>query len=244
MITLVLNLKRVILLISLSFIISLLTMSSGCLETPEASAANIDENALSSYGWSQISVEEKTFEQALTNSTSISFNSITTKYHNDRLTNDVNEQALRFKEKNNLPVSIDIPESLSAQIVTYRLTLPSGAKLPTELVSRIMESKIDELEENNDLENTQQTTTRTIVLNDGTKTVVKIFTASGNSTDTGMRMMGFVTAFEGDDTSTVVMGFVPDGEYNIESSIVNGTLFSVDGESEIDEMLELVRTIE
>jgi hypothetical protein len=59
-----------------------------------------------------------------------------------------------------------------------------------------------------------------------------------------MRMLGFVTAFENEDTSTIVMGVVPDGEYNVDAGIVNGTLFSIDGNSELDEMLELVSTIE
>lgn len=219
-------------------------MSSGCLETPQATPAAIDENALLAYGWSQLSIEEKSLEQTVTDSASIILNSTTVKYHNDRLTADINEQVLYFKESNNLPVSIDIPETLSAQIITYRLSLPSGAKLPTELVSKIMENKIDEMEASNDVTSVEETSTKKLVLNDGTETIVKIFSAAGNSTDSGMRMLGFVTAFENEDTSTIVIGIVPDGEYNIDAGIVNGTLFSIDGNSELDEMLELVSTIE
>ncbi|WP_342304790.1 hypothetical protein [Methanolobus sp. ZRKC5] len=237
----VLNIKKTHLLISLLLIISL---SSGCLETPQATPAAIDENALLAYGWSQLSIEENSLEQTITDSTSIILNSTTVKYHNDRLTADINEQVLDFKESNNLPVSIDIPESLSAQIITYRLSLPSGAKLPTELVSKIMESKIDEMEANNDVTNVEETSTKKLILDDGTETIVKIFSAAGNSTDSGMRMLGFVTAFENGDTSTIVIGVVPNGEYNIDAGIVNGTLFSIDGNSELDEMLELVSTIE
>lgn len=237
----VLKTKKVICLVSLSF---MLIFISGCLETPQVSPASIDENVLNAYGWSLVSTEEKSFEQEITNSTSIVLNSSTLKYHNDRLSSDLNEQALLFKEENKLPVSIDIPDSLSAQIITYRLSLPSGATLPTGIVNMIMERKINEIETSNDLASAQETSTRKLVLDDGTETVVKIFSASGNSTDTGMRMMGFVAAFENEDSSTIVMGFVPDGEYTIQSGPVNGTLFSINGESEIDEMLELISTIE
>lgn len=241
MIPLVLNIKKNYIVISFVLIISL---SSGCLETPQASPASIDENALLAYGWSQISIEENSLEQTITDSTSITLNSTTVKYQNDRLRADINKQALDFKEENKLPFSIDVPESLNAQINTYRLSLPSGAKLPTGLVSKIMESKIDEMEANNDVGSVEETSTKKLILNDGTEVIVKIFSAAGNSTDSGMRILGFVTAFENEDTSTIVMGVVPDGEYNIDAGIINGTLFSIDGNSELDEMLELVSTIE
>ncbi|WMW22804.1 hypothetical protein RE476_02980 [Methanolobus mangrovi] len=222
----------------------IISLSSGCLETPQATPAAINENALLAYGWSQVSIEENSFEQTITDSTSIALNSTTVKYHNDRLSEDISKQVSDFEESNNLPLSISIPENLSAQIITYRLSLPSGAKLPTGLVSRIMETMIDEIKDDGEVENLQETTTRNLTLADGTETMVKIFSAAGNSTDSGMRMLGFVTAFENEDTSTIIMGLVPDGEYRIEVWPINDTLFSIDGESELDEMLELVSTIE
>jgi hypothetical protein len=225
-------------------LLATIILISGCLETPEAKPAIIDANALSAYGWSQISVEEKTFEQEITESNTLTISSATVEYYNDRLMNDINEQALQFTEENNIPVPIEMPSGMTAHIITYRLSLPAGATLPTELVSEIREKMVTDLKEGNDLENIQEKTSRKIVLNDGTEAVVKIFSGSGNSTDTGLRMMGFVTAFEGEDTNTFVMGFVPDGDHRIENGIVNATLFSIDGESEIDEMLELVSTIE
>ncbi|WP_319507812.1 hypothetical protein [uncultured Methanolobus sp.] len=233
--------KKNYFLISLLFIISL---SSGCLETPQATPAAIDENALLAYGWSQVSIEENSFEQIVTDSTSIVLNSTTVKYHNDRLSEDISKQVSDFQESNNLPISIMLPENLSAQIITYRLSLPSGAKLPTGLVSKIMEKKIAEIEDDGEVENLQETTSRNLTLADGTETMVKVFSASGNTTDSGMRMLGFVTAFENEDTSTIVVGLVPDGEYRVEVWPINDTLFSIDGESELDEMLELVSTIE
>ncbi len=241
MIVLVPIIKKNYFLISLLFIISL---SSGCLETPQATPAAIDENALLAYGWSQVSIEENSFEQIVTDSTSIVLNSTTVKYHNDRLSEDISKQVSDFQESNNLPISIMLPENLSAQIITYRLSLPSGAKLPTGLVSKIMEKKIAEIEDDGEVENLQETTSRNLTLADGTETMVKVFSASGNTTDSGMRMLGFVTAFENEDTSTIVVGLVPDGEYRVEVWPINDTLFSIDGESELDEMLELVSTIE
>ncbi len=233
--------KKITFVLSLLFLICLI---SGCLETPRAQPATIDENALEEYGWSLISTEENSFEQAITESTSIVLNSTTVKYNNDRMTSEINEQVTEFRQNNNLPVSLEVPESLSARIITYRLSLPSGAKLPTEIISKIMDNKVSEIESSNDIQSTQETNTRKLTMADGTETVVKIFTSAGNSTNTGMKMMGFVTAFESEDSSTVVMGFVPDGEYRIENGIINGTLFSIDGDSKIDEMLELVSTIE
>jgi hypothetical protein len=238
---LTLAIKNITFLISALIIISI---SFGCLETPMTSPATIDENALLAYGWSQVSVEERSFEQTITNSTSIVLNSATVKYQNERLISDINEQAIEFQESNKLPVSIDLPGSISASIVTYRLSLPAGAKLPTGLVSKIMESKINEIEADNNAGDVQETTTRKITLSDGTETIVRIFSASGNSTDSEMRIVGFVTAFENDDSSTIVMGFVPDGGHHVEIGPVNGTLFYIDGNKEINEMLELVSTIE
>ncbi|TQD25688.1 hypothetical protein FKV42_07255 [Methanolobus vulcani] len=233
--------KRLFTLITILFTALLI---SGCLETAQTVPATIDDAALEAYGWSQVSLEEKSLEQNITESTTIVFNSTTVKYHNDRLISDLNEQALEFKEENNLPVSIEIPESLSAQIITYRLSLPSGAQLPSELVSKIVDSRMSEIQESNDIESTQESYTRTITLADDSEAVVKIFTSSSNTTDSGMKMMGFFTTFSNDESSTIVIGLVPDGAYTVDAGFINGTVFSIDGESEIDEMLKLVSTIE
>jgi hypothetical protein len=103
---------------------------------------------------------------------------------------------------------------------------------------------MNEIQESNDIENIQEASTRTITLADGSEAVVKIFTSSANSTASEMKMMGFFTTFSNEGSSTVVIGFVPDGAYTVDAGIINGTVFSIDGENEIDEMLELVSTIE
>jgi len=231
-------------IIFLLIILFLFLPGSGCLEASSVKPAIIDENALIAYGWSQVSIEEGSFSQVISSSTTITINSSTVKYRNDRLSKEVNEQILEFKESSKVPIPLEVPQNLSAQIITYRISLPMGITVPERVISRIMEGKINEIEQSNNIENLQDTTTKILVLADGTETFVKMFSASGNSTDKGLSMLGFVTAFESEGSSTIVFGLVPNGSYTIDAGPVNGTLFHIDGHSERNQMLQLVSTVE
>ncbi|WP_292463916.1 hypothetical protein [Methanolobus sp.] len=229
-------------------LVTLMIMSSlsitGCIDTPDALPAFVDENALDSYGWSQIeAVEYRTFEQKISNSTSVSINSTVVKYRNDRLAEDIEKQISDFKNDHNLPVNIEVP-SITSEIHTSRITFPAGVKLPNDIINRIVESSVKDLSSDNNIEDLKATSTRQITLQSGLKVPVYIHSGATGSGSGGLSVIAVVAAYEDEDSSTIITGIIPNGSMSVNMGPVSGNLFTIDGERELEEVLRLISNIQ
>lgn len=214
------------------------------METPAASPALINENTLTKYGWSQeADIEYNTIQQSISDSTSISFNSTVVKYKNDRLASDITEQANNFKESYNLPFEPEVP-MMDAWISTNRITLPAGATIPTELISKMTDSSVNDMSEQNNIGSLSKIETRQLAMKDGSVISVSIYSGLAPSQNSSLNILGVVTAFGNDDSSTIVIGMTPNGSLPVKIGDTEADLFSIDGSREIEEMLELISTIE
>lgn len=218
--------------------------TSGCLDTPAASMTFVDENALSSYGWSQVGpIEHNNIEQKISNSTSITINTTVVKYRNDRLAKDVENQVNDFKERYKLPDSIEAP-SVTSEFHVNRITLPAGVVLPADIINRIVESKTEDLSSDNGIEDFRSAGTRQITLNNGLTVPVYTYTGIKDLENESLSVIGIVAVYQSEGASTVITGIVPYGNMSVNIEPVSGTLFTIDGESELEEMLKLISTMQ
>lgn len=227
-------------------VLLLLTFSatSGCIDTPVAPAAFVDESTLSSYGWSQAGpVEQRTIEQKITTSTSVSANSTVVKYRNDRLEKDIENQVQEFRDQYRLPDSVGVP-SITSEFQINRITLPAGVKLPGDMMNRILESKSKEMSSENSIEDLRSSGTRHITLKNGLIVPVYTYEGTRGSGNESLGVIGIIAAYEGEESSTIITGIVPNGSMSVNLGPVSGTLYSIDGEKELQEMLKLISTIQ
>ncbi|WP_406661352.1 hypothetical protein V7O66_02185 [Methanolobus sp. ZRKC3] len=224
--------------------IFLISTSLGCLETPVATPALIDEDALTAYGWSQAEdIQYNTFEQELSNSTNLTFNSTVVTYRNDRLASDIEAQAQVFRDEYRLPSDVPVP-MLKAVIITNRITLPGKANVPSELIAKILESSIEDANEQNSVESFNESSKMQLTADNGAAIHLSTFTGSTHMENSSLRILGFVALIESQDSSTIVYGMVPNGTFPVNIGPLEADLFSIDGEKELNEMIELIKTID
>ncbi|WP_256623150.1 hypothetical protein [Methanolobus chelungpuianus] len=226
------------------FLLLTFSSTSGCIDTPAAPAAFADKNALDSYGWSQVgTVEQRTIEQKITTSTSVSFNSTIVKYRNDRLEKDIESQVQEFRDQYRLPDSFEAPY-ITSEVQVNRITLPAGVRLPGDMMNRILESKSKEMSSENNIDGLRSSGTRQITLKNGL--TVPVYTYEGNrgSGNESLGVIAIITAYESEESSTIITGIVPNGSMSVSLGPVNGTLYTIDGERELQEMLKLISTIQ
>ena len=224
--------------------IFLLSASLGCLETPVATPALIDEAALTSYGWSQTEdIEYNTFEQEFSNGTSLKFNSTKVTYQNDRLIADIEKQTGEFKEEYMLPSDIQIP-TITAQIITNRIALPGNVSIPSEMISGIVDSSVEDINKQNSIEKFNESNKIQLTSNTGARIYLSTFTGARNAENSSISMLGFVAIIEDEEFSTIIYGMTPNGTLPVKVGPLEANLFSIDGEKELAEMIELVKSIE
>lgn len=224
--------------------IFLLSASLGCLETPVATPALIDEAALTSYGWSQTEdIEYNTFEQEVSNSTSLTFNSTKVTYQNDRLIADIEKQTGEFKEEYMLPSDMHIP-TITAQIITNRIALPGKVSIPSEMLSGIVDSSVEDINKQNNIGAFNESNKMQLTSNTGASIYLSTFTGAIDAENSSMSMLGFVAIIEDEEFSTIIYGMTPNGTLPVKVGPLEANLFSIDGEKELAEMIELVKAIE
>ena len=234
-------LKRSLIIVLAIF---LLSASSGCIETPAASPALIDEDALTSYGWSQVEdIEYNTFEQEVSNGTSLTFNSTKATYQNDRLIADIEKQTMEFKEEYMLPSDMQIP-TITAQISTNRIALPGKLGIPTKIISKIVDSNVEAMNGQNSIGEFNESKKMQLTSNTGAPIYLSRFTAAMPLENSSLKMLGFIAIIESEEYSTIVYGTTPNGTLPVKIGSLEADIFSIDGERELDEMIELIRTIE
>jgi hypothetical protein len=224
--------------------IFLIIASLGCLETPVATPALIHEDALTSYGWSQIDdIEYNTFEQEISNSTTLFLNSTTVKYQNDRLISDIEEQTGIFKEEYKLPPEMQFP-TLTAHITTIRIALPGKARIPSDIFSKIVDSSVEEMNEQNSIGEINESNKMQLITNSGATIYLSTFTGAMPMENSSLKMLGFVAVIENEEFSTIVYGMTPNGTLPVKVGPLEANMYSIDGERELNEMIELSKTIE
>ncbi len=230
-------------------IISLLalTITSGCLETPEATPAEVSSEALSKYGWVQIGDVAYESQEEEISGTVIKINTAMIMYQDEQLGMDILEELRNLQDQYGVQTDVQIP-TVGSQLMSLRVVLPGGIGLPSSVTSSLIDSQIDTLASQNNIENFKKVGTREITVKDGSTVTANTYSGTislnGDMNGAGIDVMGIIAPWSSSGSNIFVIGVVPDGDINMEMGPIEKTIITIDGNAEIDDLLELIKTIE
>ena len=224
-----------------------LTITSGCLETPEATPAKVSSEALSKYGWVQADdVIYESQEQEISG-TVITINTAMVWYQNERLGGEIVAELQDLYSQYNLQMDAQMPQ-VGSSLITFRVVLPGGFALPSGMASSLIDSQIENMAKSNNIENVRKVGTQEITVKDGSSVTATTYAGTavidGNADGASIDAMVIVVPWSSAGTNIFAIGLVPDGDINLNVGSVEKTLITIDGAAEIEEMLELIKTIE
>ena len=224
-----------------------LTITSGCLETPEATPAEVSSEALFEYGWVQIEDVAYTSQEEEISGTVIKVNTAMIMYQDEQLGMDILEELRNLQSQYGVQADVQLP-TVGSQLISLRVVLPGGIGLPSSVTSSLIDSQIDTLASQNNIENFKKVGTKEITVKDGSTVTANTYSGTislnGDMNDAGIDVMGIIAPWSSSGTNIFVIGVVPDGDINLNLGSVEKTLITIDGDAEIEEMLELIKTIE
>jgi len=230
-------------------IISLLalTITSGCLETPDATPAEVSSEALSKYGWVQIGDVAYESQEEEISGTVIKINTAMIMYQDEQLGMDILEELRNLQDQYGVQTDVQIP-TVGSQLMSLRVVLPGGIGLPSSVTSSLIDSQIDTLASQNNIENFKKVGTREITVKDGSIVTANTYSGTislnGDMNGAGIDVMGIIAPWSSSGSNIFVIGVVPDGDINMEMGPIEKTIITIDGNAEIDDLLELIKTIE
>lgn len=223
-----------------------LTITSGCLETPDATPAKVSSDTLSEYGWVQAGdVEYETYDEEISG-TVIKINAATVMYQDEQLGMEMLEELRNLQNQYNIQADMQLPPT-GSQLITLRLVLPGGVSLPSSVTSRLVDSQIDNMAIQNNIENFRKVGTMEITVNDGSTITANTYAgtiALGDDNAAPIDVMGIITLWPSSNSNIIAIGIVPDGDINVGIGQIEKTVITINGEAEIEEILDLIKTIE
>ena len=227
-----------------------LTITSGCLETPDATPAEVSSEALSKYGWVQ--ADEVTYEskEQEVSGTVITINTAMVWYQNERLGEEIIAEIYALQSEynmQNMQMDVEMPR-IGSSLITFRVVLPGGIALPSSMSASLIDSQIENMAKNNNIKDVRTVGTQEITVKDGSSVTATTYAGTavidGDVDGATIDAMVIVVPWSTEGTNIFAIGLVPDGDININLGSVEKTLATIDGDAEIEEIIELIKTIE
>lgn len=220
-----------------------LTITSGCLETPEATPAEVSSEALSKYGWVQIGEVAYESQEEEISGTVIKINTAMIMYQDEQLGQDILEELRNLQSQYDVQADVQLP-TVGSQLMTLRIVLPGGIGLPSSVTSKLIDSQIANLARDNNIENFKNVGTREITVKDGSTVTANTYSGTIALNGASIDVMGIIAPWSSSGSNIFAIGVVPDGDINMEMESIEKTVITIDGNAEIDDLLELIKTIE
>ena len=224
-----------------------LMITSGCLETSAATPAEVSSEALSEYGWVQ--ADDVTYEsqEEEISGTVITVNTAMIRYQDEQLGEEIIAKLWDLQSQYNMQMDVQIP-TIGSQLMTLRVVLPGGFALPSGITSSLIDSQIENLAKDNSIENFRKVGTQEITVKDGSSVTANTYAGTvaidGDMDGASISVMAIVAPWSSSGTNIFAIGIVPDGDINMKMGPIEKTLITIDGNAEIEDMLELIKTIE
>lgn len=219
-----------------------LAIASGCLETPETKAAMINPDELSTYGWEQVGdVTYENHVQEIQNVTELSINIATAAYQDREFTEGI-LQEMQNLQNGNVDLTANIP-IMAPQLITVRIALPAGIELPADVAAEVINSQIETIFIQNDVEDLMEVRATEISLDDGSIATTGIYSGKMGTDATSINVTGIIALWSNSNSNTIVVGIVPDGQITLPGGNNEQTLLSIDGDQEMNEIIEMIKTI-
>ena len=220
-----------------------LTITSGCLETPDATPAEVSSEALSEYGWVQIGEVAYESQEEEISGTVIKINTAMIMYQDEQLGQDILEELRNLQSQYDVQADVQLP-TVGSQLMTLRIVLPGGIGLPSSVTSKLIDSQIANLARDNNIENFKNVGTREITVKDGSTVTANTYSGTIALNGASIDVMGIIAPWSSSGSNIFAIGVVPDGDINMEMESIEKTVITIDGNAEIDDLLELIKTIE
>ena len=224
-----------------------LTLTSGCLETPDATPAEVSSEALSEYGWVQTGNVAYESQEEEISGTVIKVNTAMIMYQDEQLGMDILEELRNLQDQYGVQADVQIP-TVGSQLMILRVVLPGGIGLPSSVTSSLIDSQITNLASQNSIENFKKVGTKEIIVKDGSTVTANTYSGTialdGDMDGASINVMGIIAPWSSSGSNIFAIGVVPDGDINLEIGPIKQTLITIDGDAEIEGVLELIKTIE
>ena len=202
---------------------------SGCLDTKEAEPAIVDQSTLAELGWVQSgNVQKDSIKQEIGGG-EVAINTAQMSYYDKILSDDINQQINDAGRS----LSSEEKSSFTSQFITMRLTLPAGITLPNSILAGIMDSLVQNMATENNIQNFHEVGEETVKIRTGSSIKAKSYEGYIESDENlNIGIKGIIASWSSNKSTIIALGIIPIEEIVLENSnqigIINDAKLDID----------------
>lgn len=226
---------------TLSFILFLVVLAAGCLETKEAWPAVVSEPVLKEAGWVSVGDVQKQSQTQNLGGATIKVNMAVINYRDDALAMNISDQVKKMTDLT--PQEASGATQFTSKLMTVRLVLPAGISLPSELMNKITTSQLEQLASQNDIRDFHETASKITSLSNGKEAEVKTYEGFIDFEGGSIKIRGMITTWPDAGSNIIAFGILPAEDIVITPGSGKPVSVKVNGEEESSKMLKLIKNV-
>lgn len=226
-------------------------LMAGCLETEEAVPATVNQATLDKLGWTQ---SGEIIKDSMTRDVAgieIIINTAMVTYRDENLMVEIINQLDKMLGAYGSSTDESGEGLFTSQFITFRLTLPGGISVPESMLSSIIDSQMQSMTQESNIQGFQELSQEKVTLNSGSTVIVKSYEGFIETGDEGMvsiKVRSVLATWNGDGATTIVIGIIPvdDLVMSLPTDLrSSGTLtIDIDEGQEYQNVLTLIKNVE
>jgi len=230
--------------------ITVAAVISGCLETPEAQPAIVDQAVLNSLGWEQLDEIQQESIIEYVGDMEIVINTAVVNYIDKSLQDDITRQIHDYSNEYNSPSDSQEQNQFTSQFMTIRMALPAGISIPESVLIGIVDSFIQNMADENGINDFQEVGEEDVTISTGSTVKAKSYEGFFESEEEDgitLTIRGVLASWTGEGTTTVVIGIIPAQDLEWDVPVNGGTehlTIEIDKDAEYQDILTLIRNVE
>lgn len=226
---------------TLSLILFLVVLASGCLETKDSWPAVVSESVLKEEGWVSAGDVMKQSQTQNLAGVNVKVNMAVMKYRDDTLAMNISNQVQKLTDLT--PRQASGATQFTSQLVTVRLVLPAGISLPSEIMSKITDSQLEQIASQNNIRDFHEIASKITPLSNGKEAEVKTYEGLIDFEGGSIKVRGMITTWPDSGSNILVFGVLPAEDINITPGSGKPVTIKINAEEESSKMMKLIKNV-
>jgi len=222
-------------------ILFLIVLVAGCLETKDAWPATISEPIIKEEGWVTAGAVQKQSQTQNVAGATIKINTAVMNYRDDILAMNITGQVQKLTSIT--PEQASGASQFTSQLITMRLVLPGGLSLPSEVMSKIIASQLEQMASQNKIRDFHETGASKITLAGGKETNVQNYEGYIDFEGGSIKIHGIIAAWPDSGSNIIVFGVIPAENIVITPRTGRPESVIIDGEHESTQIITLIQNV-
>lgn len=218
-----------------------MVLASGCLETKEAWPAIVNDSVLKEEGWVSAGDVQKQSQTQNVAGATVKINTAIMNYRDDALARDIISQVQKLSGLSTKQISG--ATQFTSQLLTFRLVLPAGISLPSEIMNKIIASQLEQMASQNNIRDFHETGSAKTNLADGKEISVKSYEGYIDFEGGSIKIKGMTGAWPDSGSNIIVFAVLPAEDIVITPVTGKPVSVKINGDKESQKIIKLIQNV-